>query len=125
MGDRTVRVRLLEEGADAERLDQVTGYLRSEMLELDVDDVTALPAGEAPPGARGFDPAMVGGLMVTLGHSTQALQTIVTAIRAWLGRGDAVRRTVRLEIGGDVLEIADASAEDQDKLVDLFVRKHG
>jgi hypothetical protein len=120
-----VRVRLLEEGADAERLDQVTGYLRSEMLELDVDDVTALPAGEAPPGTRGFDPAMVGGLMVTLGQSTQALQAIVTAIRAWLGRGDAVRRTVRLEIGGDVLEIADASAEDQDKLVDLFVRKHG
>jgi hypothetical protein len=125
MGDRTVRVRLLEEGADPERLDQVTGYLRREMLELDVDDVTAMPAGEAPPGTRGFDPAMVGGLVVTIGQSTRALQTIVTAIRAWLDRGDAVRRTVRLEIGGDVLELADASVEDQDKLVDLFVRKHG
>jgi hypothetical protein len=125
MGDRTVQVRLLEEGADAERLDQVTGYLRREMLELDVDDVTALPAGEAPPGTRAFDVAMVGGLMVTLGQSTMALQNIITAVRAWLGRGNDVRRSVRLEIGGDVLEIADASAEDQDKLVDLFVRKHG
>ncbi|MGB7161331.1 MAG: hypothetical protein WBD40_24950, partial [Tepidisphaeraceae bacterium] len=70
MSDRTVSVRLLEEGADAERLDQVTGYLRNEILELDVDDVTAEPAGEAPPGTRGIDPAMIGGLMVTLGQST-------------------------------------------------------
>lgn len=123
--DDVVRLTLAEEGADAERLDQVSGFLRRELLDLDVDTVTPLPAGEAPPGARGFDVATVGGLLVTIGQSTQALQAIVTTVRAWLGRGGAVRRSVRVEIGGDVLELADASAEEQDRLVDLFLRKHG
>ena len=123
--DDVVRLTLVEEGADAERLDQVTGFLRRELLDLDVDAVTPLPSGAAPPGARGFDVATVGGLLVTVGQSTQALQTILTTVRAWLGRGGAVRRSVRVEIGGDVLELADASTEDQDKLVDLFLRKHG
>jgi hypothetical protein len=35
-------VQLGEEGADAERLDTLTGFLRSELLKLDVEDVTAL-----------------------------------------------------------------------------------
>lgn len=122
--DDVVRLTLAEEGADAERLDQVSGFLRRELLDLDVDAVTPLPAGEAPPGTRGFDVATVGGLLVTIGQSTQALQMIVTTVRAWLGRGGAVRRSVRVEIGGDVLELADASAEEQDRLVDLFLRKH-
>jgi hypothetical protein len=123
--DDVVRLTLAEEGADAERLDQVTGFLRQELLELDVEDVAPLLAGEAPEGTRGIDVAAVGGLLVTLGQSTQAVQTILMTVRAWLGRGGSAHRSVRVEIGGDVLELADASTEDQDKLVDLFLRKHG
>jgi hypothetical protein len=123
--DDVVRLTLAEEGADAERLDQATGFLRQELLDLDVEDVAPLPAGEVPEGARGFDVATIGGLLVTVGQSTQALQTIVTTVRAWLGRGGSAHRSVRVEIGGDVLELADASTEDQEKLVDLFLRKHG
>ncbi|MEO6082433.1 MAG: hypothetical protein ABIQ18_04935 [Umezawaea sp.] len=123
--DDVVKLALTEEGADAERLDQVTGFLRQELRELDVEDVTPLPAGEAPEGTRGIDVAAIGGLLVTLGQSTQAVQTILMTVRAWLGRGGAAHRSVRVEIGGDVLELTDASTEDQDKLVDLFLRKHG
>lgn len=123
--DDVVKLALAEEGADAERLDQVTGFLRQELLELDVEDVAPLPAGEAPEGTRGIDVAAVGGLLVTLGQSSQAVQMILMTVRAWLGRGGSAPRSVRVEIGGDVLELADASTEDQDKLVDLFLRKHG
>jgi hypothetical protein len=39
MGD--LRLRISEEDADAERLAVLTGYLRAELLQLDVEDVIA------------------------------------------------------------------------------------
>ncbi|AIG74666.1 Hypothetical protein AJAP_08835 [Amycolatopsis japonica] len=119
-----VRVQLGEEGADAERVERLAGYLRGELIDRGVSDVKALPAGEAPPGARGFDVATAGGLLVTLGKSADGLRSVVTAVREWLSRGGRVRRTVRLEIDGDVLELSEATLTDQDKLVDLFVSRH-
>ncbi|WP_414942093.1 hypothetical protein [Amycolatopsis sp. cmx-11-51] len=119
-----VRVQLGEDGADAERVDQLAGYLRSELIDRGVAEVKALPAGPAPLGSRAFDVATVGGLLVTLGQSAEGLRSVVTAVREWLSRGGRVKRTVRLEIDGDVLELSEASLTDQDKLVDLFVSRH-
>ncbi|OKJ91860.1 hypothetical protein [Amycolatopsis sp. CB00013] len=119
-----VRVQLGEEGADAERVERLAGYLRGELIDRGVSDVKALPAGEAPPGSRGFDVATAGGLLVTLGKSADGLRSVVTAVREWLSRGGRVKRTVRLEIDGDVLELSEATLTDQDKLVDLFVSRH-
>jgi hypothetical protein len=119
-----LRLHVSEDGADAERLDALTGFLRQELLQLDVDDASALPVGKPPPGSRGFDVAAVGGLLVTLGRSAEGLRAVVLAVRNWLARGQGTRRTVRLEIGGDVLELSEASAADQRRLVDLFVSRH-
>lgn len=113
-----------EEGADAERLAALTGYLRAELLQLDVEDVRALPAGTPPPGARGSDLATVGALLVGLGQSAEGLRLVVSAIKDWLRRGDGKGRAVRLELGGDALELAQASAADQERLIELFVRRH-
>jgi hypothetical protein len=122
--DRELRLQLSEEGADAERLAVLTGYLRSELLQLDVEDVSALPAGEPPPGARGFDAATVGALLIALGQSAQGLQLVVSVIRNWLRRGEGKDRAVRLELGGDALELSQASAADRERLIELFVRRH-
>jgi hypothetical protein len=119
-----VRLELSEDGADAERLDALTGFLRRELLQLDVADVAGLPAGEPPPGSRAFDVLAVGGLLVTLGRSAEGLRAVVDAVRNWLTRGGGVRRTVRLEIGGDVLELSEASPADQQRLIDVFVSRH-
>jgi hypothetical protein len=119
-----VNLQLAEDGADAERLDSLTGFLRQELLQLDVEDVTALRAGEAPPGTRGFDVVAVGGLMVTLGRSVAGLRAVVSAVGKWLGRGEGTARTVRLEIDGDVLELSGATAADQQRLIELFVSRH-
>lgn len=119
-----LRVQLGEEGADAQRLDTLAGYLRRELLALDVQDVTALSDGPPPPGSRAVDVAAVGGLLVTLGRTTEGLRAVVTAVRNWLARGDATTRTVRLELGGDVLELSEATAEEQDRLVALFISRH-
>jgi hypothetical protein len=119
-----LRLELSEEGSDAERLVALTGYLRAELLQLDVEDVAALPAGEPPPGARAFDMTAVGGLLVTLGQSADGLRSVISAIRAWLHRAEVTSRMVRLEIDGDALELSQASAADQDRLIDLFVSRH-
>ena len=115
---------LAEDGADAERLAELAGFLRQELLALDVEDVTAPRVGEAPPGARAFDVVAVGGLLVTLGRSAGGLLAVVSAIRKWLGRGAGAPRTVRLEIAGDVLELSGATAADQQRLIELFVARH-
>lgn len=120
-----LRLQLAEEGADAERLDMLARFLRQELLQLDVENVTALPAGEPPPGARGWDAEMIGGLLVALGGASQGLSAVVAAIRAWLARGERAHRAVRLEIGSDALELSDATAADQDRLVALFIGRHG
>jgi hypothetical protein len=119
-----LRLRLTEDGADAERLDALTRFLRQELIQLDVDDVTAFPADEPPLGARGLDAVMVGGLLVDFGSAAQGLSAVVSAVRAWLTRGGRTHRSVRLELGSDVLELSDASAADQDQLIRLFISRH-
>jgi len=120
-----LRLQLSEEGADAEQLDVLTRSLRQELLQLDVEDVTAQRAGKSPPGARGgLDAAQVGGLMVALGSDAQGLAAVMAAIKAWLARRHGARRSVRLEIGGDVLELSRATVTDQDQLIRLFVGRH-
>jgi len=122
--DSEVRVRLSEDGADAERLASLTGFLRQQLLQLDVQDVTALRTGDPPPGSRAFEVAAVGGLLVSLSSHAEGLRAVISAVRNWLARGEGVRRTVRLEIGGDVLELSAATVADQDRLIDVFVRRH-
>ncbi len=122
--DGELHLQLSEDGADAERLAVLTGYLRSELLRLDVEDVRALPAGEPPAGARAFDVAAVGALLIALGQSAEGLRSVVSVIAGWLGRGEGKGRAVRLELGGDALELSQASAADQERLIELFVRRH-
>lgn len=119
-----LRLQFSEEGADAERLAVLTGYLRAELLRLDVEDVTTLQAGEAPPGARAVGVAAAGALLVSLDQSAEALRSVVSAIRDWLRRGGGTRRTVRLELDGDALELSQASAADQERLIELFISRH-
>jgi hypothetical protein len=122
--DGEVRLQLSEEGADAERLDALTGYLRAELLQLDIDDVTVVQAGEVPPGARAIDVVALGGLVVSLGRTAAGLKEVVAAVRRWLSRGDGVQRTVKIQIGGDVLELSEVSAAEQNRIVDLFIQRH-
>ncbi|MEH1128392.1 hypothetical protein [Micromonospora sp. CPCC 206061] len=121
---RQLNLNLAEDGASAERLDTLTGYLRQELLELDVDDVRRATGGAAPPGTRAVDIVALGGLVVTLGRTAAGLKDVVTAVRRWLSRGDGVRRTVKIEIDGDMLELSEVSAAEQDRLITLFVSRH-
>ena len=121
-----LRIVMVERGADAERLDLLTGHLTRELREL--DDVTVDPARVEPPhGARAGEALQVGSLVVTM-LSSASLPQLLTAVRGWLGRGTTTTagaaRSVRLELDGDALELGHATPEEQDRLVELFVRSH-
>jgi hypothetical protein len=114
-------IQITEEGADAERLATLTGHLRNELLRLDVEDVTVPRGAEAPSGARVVDPATVGALLVGLGHAAAGLQSVISAINAWLARGQRTGRRVRLELNGRVLDLSQASVADQERLIKLYI----
>ena len=122
--DVELRLQLSEEEADAARLAELTSYLRAELLQLDVEDVITPQDGDVPPGARVVGVAAVGTLLVALSQSVDGLRSVVAVIRDWLRRGDGTRRTVRLELDGDALELSQASAADQERLIELFVSRH-
>jgi len=122
--DGELRLHLSEEGADAERVTLLTGYLRAELLPLDVvEDVSAVPADEPPPGARVFAVAAVGVLLIALGQ-------LVAVCGRWclisdrLRPGEGTGWAVRLELGGGALELSQASAAEQERLIELFIRRH-
>ena len=117
-------IRLSEEGADDERVEQLTGYLREELLALDVEDVRPVPAGEIPPGARVVDVALAGTLMVSLGKSLAGLGQVVSVLRDWLGKSRTTRPSVTLTVDGDTVELSSATDEQVDQLLRIFVEKH-
>jgi hypothetical protein len=62
--------------------------------------------------------------MIALGQSAEGLRSVVSVIKGWLRRSDGAGRAVRLEIGGDALELSQASTADQERLIELFVIRH-
>ncbi|MFE5023120.1 hypothetical protein ACFRAO_07250 [Streptomyces sp. NPDC056656] len=115
---------LSEEGAEAEHVAELTTYLREELLDLDVEDVSAVPGEEVPAGARAVDVTQIGSLLVTLGTSATALNQVVTVIRSWLGRCQDTRPSLRLTLDNDTLEISEATDEQITEAFDIFVQKH-
>jgi len=106
--------------ADDAEIDDAARALRSELLELDVDDVERPGSGPAPDGARAFEATMIGTLVVTAGR--EGIAAVVRAISGWLGRGG--ERSVKLQIGEDCIELTAASQEDQQRLLEAFLARH-
>jgi len=120
----TVVLALSESGADGLRLDALHRQLRTELGDL--DEVEPLPSsGTAPvpvePGSRAVDPATVSALAVAV-FGSGGLTALVASLRGWLRRGTGDTRSVRIEVGGDVFELTDASAEEQARLLQVFLR---
>jgi len=110
-------------GTDAEELAQLAGRLRGELLDLDVDAVRQPVRGEAPGDAKGAGLLAAGELVVGLVASPQVLASIIDGVRSWLVRNRA--RSVKLTLDGDALEVSGVSSAEQERLIDLWVARHG
>jgi hypothetical protein len=107
---------------DAEELTQLTGRLRAELLDLDVDAVRQPALGEAPVDAKGASLLAAAELVVGLVASPEVLTSIIAGIRSWLGRNRG--RGVKLTLNGDALEVTGVSSAEQDRLIELWLTRH-
>jgi hypothetical protein len=112
-------VSLDPDGAGDEELDELTGYLRRELLELDVQSVERPPGGSPPPGARGPGALAVGELVVRAVTAPALVTGVVAVVQAWLRR--AGRRSARIEANGKVLKVEGLSHADQHEIIAAFV----
>jgi hypothetical protein len=116
-----LRLQVGDEDADPEELADLTARLRSELLDLDMEAVELLRAGQPPPGTRAADLLAVGTLIASFARP-ELLAAIVAAVRSWLG--GAGGRSVKLEVDGDALELTGVSSKEQRRLTDEWLRRH-
>ena len=107
-------------GTDEVEVAGLTGQLRRQLLDLDVESVEGARGGDVPAGAKPVDPAAVGALVVTL--AIEVLPSVVAAVERWLA--DRPVRGVKLTIGGDSLEIGNVSEATERRLVEAFLERH-
>ncbi|WP_439656194.1 effector-associated constant component EACC1 [Lentzea sp. HUAS TT2] len=105
MTDVTLRVH--EDGADDERIEQLTGFLRSELRELVA--LSGVP-GDAPEGAKALDVNELGTLLTTVSQST-VLAALINAVSSWLGARR--ERSVTVEADGESLELTGAPTKEE------------
>jgi len=106
---------------DEQEMEELNRQLRKELMELDVDAVDQVGSGRAPAGAKG-DPVTLGTLLVTLAASGGVLTTVINTVQSWLTRQE--RHAITVEIGGDKLTITSVSSEQQQRLINDFIRYH-
>jgi hypothetical protein len=114
----------LDAGADADEqeIEESTARLRRQLLELDVESVDLVRAGEAPPGTRAADIMILGGLLVTLSKSPELLKMATGVVQSWVAGRPG--RSVELQINGDSLKVTGISSDQQRELIAMFVERH-
>jgi hypothetical protein len=108
--------------SDAEETAQAAMQLRAELLELDVDSVESAADGDPPQGAKGIEAVAAGTLIIKLVESS-GLRALAAVISGWLDRDKS--RSIKLQIGSDVLELTGASSADQSRLIEHWIMHHG
>ena len=105
-------------GDDAEELAELAGWLRSELLDLDVGGVERLSGEAVPAGAKGAA-AVAGWLLVQLGP--EGMRMVLAKVADWVTRND---RAVEVSYGDDTLKLSRATREQQEKIIDGWLARH-
>jgi hypothetical protein len=105
---------------DREELADVTAQLRRRLLELDVDSVGFIRSEDIPAGAKPGDAVTIGALAVATAPT--AMRAVLHVVQTWLENRPLCG--VKVTIGGDSLELSNASRTEQGELVQAFVDRH-
>ena len=84
-------------------LRQLTGHLRSELEDLNVESVIDVRDQELPPGAKGIDPFTVGALIVAVLPSF--LPKVLEFVQAWTLRGEGQSVKIKAQSGDRSVEV--------------------
>lgn len=104
---------------DDEEQAELVRRLRKDLLELDVEAVDLVPAGEAPAGSKGV-PVDWATLAVTVAPGV--LTVMFSTLQSWLTRHD--RASVTVERGGEKIVVTGSPSKEQQRLIEDFVSRH-
>src|SRR6185312_6068906 len=107
--------------SDAAVVAQATLQLRRELLDLDVAGAEAPTTGAPPPGSKSANVTALGALAVSIADP-QLLGAVVAAVRSWLA--GSPRRSIKLVLGSDSLELTGVSSTEQRRLTDEWLARH-
>ncbi len=99
-------------GDDARELAKLAGWLRGELLDLDVQRVNRLPGEVAPVGAKGS--ANTAGLL-SVQLDPKALKFVQAKVTDWVAQSD---RVVEISAGGHTLILRPPTRQQQEKVID-------
>jgi len=105
---------------DAELADRAIRQLRRELAEHEID--TRAAEVTAPTASKG-DGTAFSAVAIALGGAGGMVTVLVTILRDWLGRRPPQQR-VKLTIGADSIELDTASPQEQQQLLEAFLRRH-
>ncbi|TDD59591.1 hypothetical protein E1263_14680 [Kribbella antibiotica] len=105
---------------DAEAADRGIRQLRRQLAENEIDTRTV--EASAPVGSKG-DAAGFNAVAIALGGAGGMVPLLIAILRDWLGRRVPEQR-VKLTIGTDSIELDAATTDEQQRLVETFLRKH-
>lgn len=123
--EQQLKVRLVlepEAGADPEEAERLGRQLAATLRELDLGDVSSVPDGAAPEGAKG-DAVSLAQWLVTLSATGGVFATLVATVKDWLNRRAGAQK-ISITIAGDTLELERATVAERAELIDTFVRRH-
>jgi hypothetical protein len=123
MEHQELMVTVAAPGAEAWQADRLAARLRTELQQLDIEDIAAAPGQAAPEGAKAGDVATWSTLLLTLAASGGVITTVVGAVRDWIVRQPAPT-VVEISIGGDAIRLENVPADDQQPLMDAFLARH-
>ncbi len=115
--EQMVRLVVALRDGDKGDADDLAEQLREELHETGFD-VRRPASDDAPPGSKG-DSLAWAQLAVSFSGGLPAL---VAAIRAFTQRGET--RKVSITLGDDTLELAGATSQQQQELVDTWLQRH-
>ncbi len=106
--------------SDVEELADLAWQLHAELLGVDAASVAPLTVDAAPDGAKGLG-TLAGWLAVQFG-TLDGLRAVMATVRGW---ASGTGRTVEVSIGGDVLKVTAVSSQQQEKIIDAWLARHG
>ncbi|MEV4891334.1 hypothetical protein AB0K48_18320 [Nonomuraea sp. NPDC055795] len=107
---------------DPSQLADLTDELRRSLLDLDVDDVR-FAGSPAPPGTRGTEALELAVVVVQFVAESGLIASVVQTVSGWLARSRV--HQVEITLGEDKLVLSNASADEQRRLVEHFIKATG
>lgn len=113
-----------EDSFGSEAVEEFATELRQELSDLDVTRIDWVPGAPAPDGTRALEVIAAMEFLVTAVQTVEALTKIVRALRRVAARY-ARRRAVRLVIAGTEVDLAAASQDDLERVVESLLARPG